>query len=106
MTIQQDPEENETRAIMQYAGSLEGRSILEIGCGDGRMTWRYADNAAHVTGIDPDPVRYPKSPGRLPKPLASQSGASQYRAGRFCRPGTHQPVRHRHPGMVTLMNAA
>jgi cyclopropane fatty-acyl-phospholipid synthase-like methyltransferase len=54
MTILLDPEENETHALMKYAGSLEGKSVLEIGCGDGRMTWRYAEHAAHVTGIDPD----------------------------------------------------
>jgi 2-polyprenyl-3-methyl-5-hydroxy-6-metoxy-1,4-benzoquinol methylase len=27
--------------------------VLEIGCGDGRLTWRYAADAAHVTAIDP-----------------------------------------------------
>jgi 2-polyprenyl-3-methyl-5-hydroxy-6-metoxy-1,4-benzoquinol methylase len=32
---------------------LNGRRVLEIGCGDGRLTWRYADKTAHVTAIDP-----------------------------------------------------
>ena len=32
---------------------LDGRAVLEIGCGDGRLTWRYADRAAHVVAIDP-----------------------------------------------------
>ena len=27
--------------------------MLEIGCGDGRMTWRYAEAAAAVLGLDP-----------------------------------------------------
>ena len=27
--------------------------MLEIGCGDGRLTWRYAGRAAQVTAIDP-----------------------------------------------------
>ena len=27
--------------------------MLEIGCGDGRLTWRYADSVSHVTAIDP-----------------------------------------------------
>jgi cyclopropane fatty-acyl-phospholipid synthase-like methyltransferase len=69
MTILQDPEENETRAILQYAGSFEGRSVLEIGCGDGRMTWRYADHAAHVTGIDPDPERIQRARADFPNHL-------------------------------------
>lgn len=61
MTIQQDPEENEIRAILHFSGGLERKSILEIGCGDGRMTWRYADHGEHVTGIDPDPVRFQRA---------------------------------------------
>ena len=32
---------------------LEGAEVLEIGCGDGRLTWRYAERAAHVTAIEP-----------------------------------------------------
>jgi cyclopropane fatty-acyl-phospholipid synthase-like methyltransferase len=69
MTILQDPEENETRAILQYAGSFEGKSVLEIGSGDGRMTWRYADLAAHVTGIDPDAVRFQRAQDAFPNHL-------------------------------------
>ena len=30
-----------------------GRDVLEIGCGDGRLTWRYAHEAASVLAIDP-----------------------------------------------------
>jgi SAM-dependent methyltransferase len=32
---------------------LDGRRALEIGSGDGRLTWRYADRAAHVTAVEP-----------------------------------------------------
>jgi len=28
------------------------QQILEIGCGDGRMTWQYTDDARHVVGMD------------------------------------------------------
>jgi ubiquinone/menaquinone biosynthesis C-methylase UbiE len=27
---------------------------LEIGCGEGRLTWRYASASASTVGIDPD----------------------------------------------------
>lgn len=51
MTIRVDPENNETRALFDLA-DLDGRLVLEVGCGDGRLTWRYAAKAAHVTAID------------------------------------------------------
>jgi cyclopropane fatty-acyl-phospholipid synthase-like methyltransferase len=72
MTILLDPEENETRALLQYAVSFEGKSVLEIGCGDGRMTWRYADHAARVTGIDPDPERLQRAPADFPPHLKTK----------------------------------
>jgi 2-polyprenyl-3-methyl-5-hydroxy-6-metoxy-1,4-benzoquinol methylase len=33
---------------------LEDKRVLEIGCGDGRFTYLYANDAAFVLGIDPD----------------------------------------------------
>ena len=33
---------------------LAGKDILEPGCGDGRMTWRYAPRTSSVLAIDPD----------------------------------------------------
>lgn len=52
MAIRLDPENSETRALFELA-DFEGKRVLEIGCGDGRLTWRYAGRAAHVTAIDP-----------------------------------------------------
>lgn len=52
MTVRVDPENNETRALLDLA-DLSGQRVLEIGCGDGRLTWRYAGKANHVTAIDP-----------------------------------------------------
>ena len=51
MAVRVDPENNETRALFELA-DFRGNQVLEIGCGDGRLTWRYADRAAHVTAID------------------------------------------------------
>ncbi len=51
MTIRSDPENNEIRALFDLV-DFSGRHVLEIGCGDGRLTWRYAQAAAHVIGID------------------------------------------------------
>ena len=52
MTIRNDPENHEIRALFDLV-DLSGKNVLEIGCGDGRLTWRYAEAAAHVTAIDP-----------------------------------------------------
>ncbi|MGI8617250.1 MAG: class I SAM-dependent methyltransferase [Actinomycetota bacterium] len=52
MTIRIDPEGNETAALFELA-EVDGAEVLEVGSGDGRLTWRYADRAAHVTAIEP-----------------------------------------------------
>jgi 2-polyprenyl-3-methyl-5-hydroxy-6-metoxy-1,4-benzoquinol methylase len=52
MTIRIDPEGNETEVLFDLV-EVEGREVLEIGCGDGRLTRRYADRVGHVTAIDP-----------------------------------------------------
>jgi len=52
MAIRSDPENNEIRALFDLADFTE-KHILEIGCGDGRLTWRYADVDSRVIAIDP-----------------------------------------------------
>lgn len=51
VTVQIDPEGFEPRHLKQLA-EFDGRRVLEVGCGDGRLTWRYAYQAGRVTGID------------------------------------------------------
>lgn len=48
-----DPEGAEIAALHDLV-DFRGQIVLEIGCGDGRLTWRYVQEAAHVTAIDPD----------------------------------------------------
>lgn len=43
----------ELRLIERFA-PLEGRRVLEVGCGDGRLTLQFARKAASVVAIDPD----------------------------------------------------
>jgi len=52
MVVRVDPEGNETDALFGLV-ELGGREVLEIGCGDGRLTWRYAGRVARVTAIEP-----------------------------------------------------
>ena len=68
MTIITDPENNETRALSEMV-NFSGQHVLEIGCGDGRKTLRYADKASHVTAIDPDAKQITLAMENLPGEL-------------------------------------
>ena len=46
MTIRQDPENSELDALHEFVGSFAGKRVLEIGCGNGRLTFQYAAEAA------------------------------------------------------------
>jgi ubiquinone/menaquinone biosynthesis C-methylase UbiE len=50
----EDPERHEIAALAQLVPSLAGLDVVEIGCGDGRLTRRYATEAGSVIAIDPD----------------------------------------------------
>lgn len=43
----------ELREIARFV-PFSGRRVLEIGCGDGRLTFQYADRVASVVAIDTD----------------------------------------------------
>ena len=68
MTIRTDPENNETRALLDMA-NFSGQHVLEIGCGDGRVTWRYAAKAGRVTAIDPGAKQIEQARQDLPGSL-------------------------------------
>ena|SRR5438093_10576459 len=70
MAVRTDPEGNETLALFDLV-QLDGREVLEIGCGDGRLTRRYADRAAHVTAIAPfeDGIRRAKEQFKTALPI-------------------------------------
>lgn len=48
-----DPEGNETRHLRDFA-DFAGKRVLEVGCGEGRLTWRYASASNLTVGLDPD----------------------------------------------------
>jgi len=54
MSILKDPEKNEIKAIFDLYDDWTGKSVLEIGSGDCRLTWRYAEKVARVLALDPD----------------------------------------------------
>jgi SAM-dependent methyltransferase len=69
MTIRVDPEEAEIGALFDFV-DIDRRRVLEIGSGDGRLTWRYADRAAHVTAVEPFAPAVARAEDNLPPELA------------------------------------
>jgi ubiquinone/menaquinone biosynthesis C-methylase UbiE len=53
MSFQKDPERREKKLLHKFAG-FAGKRVLEVGCGEGRLTWQYAASTKLVVGIDPD----------------------------------------------------
>ena len=66
MTLRVDPEKNEVRALKEMT-VWRGRRVLEIGCGDGRLTRRLlAHLGAQVDALDPDRKLVAKARQELP----------------------------------------
>jgi ubiquinone/menaquinone biosynthesis C-methylase UbiE len=59
-----DPEAE--MAALRTLGGLDGARVLEIGCGDGRLTFRYAPAARSVLAIDPRAKAIAKARDILP----------------------------------------
>jgi ubiquinone/menaquinone biosynthesis C-methylase UbiE len=53
MSLQKDPEGTEQKILHKFA-DFANKRVLEIGCGEGRLTWKYAKSASRVAGIDLD----------------------------------------------------
>ena len=81
MTIRVDPERNEIRALKEI-GSWRGKKVLEIGCGDGRLTLRLASLGPElIQAIDPstDLIRTARKnlPARLEKRIRYKVGSAE-----------------------------
>jgi len=53
--ILHDPERHEIDALLTLFSAQP--DVVEIGCGDGRLTLRYADRARSIIAMDPDQAR-------------------------------------------------
>jgi 2-polyprenyl-6-hydroxyphenyl methylase/3-demethylubiquinone-9 3-methyltransferase len=69
MTIRQDPENSELDALHDFVGSFAGKRVLEIGCGNGRLTFQYAAEAALVHAIDPSEKKITEAREKMPTGL-------------------------------------
>jgi 2-polyprenyl-3-methyl-5-hydroxy-6-metoxy-1,4-benzoquinol methylase len=66
-----DPEGAHLAALRRLA-DFRGRRVLELGCGDGRLTVPIASDAAHVLAFDPDADRVEEARRSLPAELAAR----------------------------------
>lgn len=53
MSLQKDPEGIEAKTLRKLL-DLQDKRVLEIGCGEGRLTWKYAAASSLTIGFDPD----------------------------------------------------
>ena len=60
-----DPEQLEPEYLSKIEQLPDAR-VIEIGCGDGRLTWRYASLVKSVIGIDPDAEALSEAIGAMP----------------------------------------
>ena len=52
-TNELDPSGAEPQALLEAADFSDAR-VLEIGCGNGRLSFRYAEESRAVVGVDPE----------------------------------------------------
>jgi len=71
MTTSIDPEGSEVSVIHRLV-DFSGTNVLEVGCGDGRLTWRYAEEAGSVLALDPNDEKIERAKEAVPVSLRSK----------------------------------
>jgi predicted RNA methylase len=66
-----DPEGVHLAALRRLC-DFRGRRVIELGCGDGRLTLPIAAEAAHVLAFDPDVEAVERARRSLPAELAGR----------------------------------
>ncbi len=79
MPVQYDPEGIEIELLHTLA-ELANAQVLEIGCGDGRLMWHYADEAKGIIGVDPNLEKLSRGIQTYPLSLRSSLAFVQAKA--------------------------
>jgi SAM-dependent methyltransferase len=106
-------------AAMRARAPWAGRTLLDLGCGSGYWLPGYADEAAEVIGVEPDPRLVPLAAARDPRvrvlpgsaehiPLPAQSAdvvhaRFAYFFGPGCDPGLAEVMRVLRPGGTLIV---
>ncbi|HKJ37416.1 MAG TPA: class I SAM-dependent methyltransferase [Anaerolineales bacterium] len=72
MTLIKDPEKSESKYLHKYA-DFKNKRVLEIGCGEGRLTWKYASASSLTVGLDSDQQSVRVASIDRPSDLASKT---------------------------------
>jgi 2-polyprenyl-3-methyl-5-hydroxy-6-metoxy-1,4-benzoquinol methylase len=64
--------DNAEALVLRSCGDFDGANVLEVGCGDGRLTWLYAPRAESVLGIDPEEESIATARSETPPELAER----------------------------------
>jgi ubiquinone/menaquinone biosynthesis C-methylase UbiE len=80
-----DPDEMETRVIHELVDFTD-TDVLDVGCGDGRMTWRFAAPTRSVLGIDPLPDSVDAARSAIPYELRAKVRFQQGDISTTCLP--------------------
>ncbi len=71
MSVSVDPDGAEISAIHELV-DFRGVRVLEVGCGDGRVTWRYAETAVSVLALDVNEQKIFQAVEQTPEGLRSK----------------------------------
>ncbi len=72
--------------ILELVGRVDGKQVLDVGCGDGVLSFELARRGATVTGLDADPTMIAAARKRGE---AERVGALYVRSGTVLEPLTH-----------------
>ena len=68
MPLVVDPDGVEIATIRELV-ELDGRRVVDVGCGDGRISFELARHGADVLGVDPDEESVAQARGDTPADL-------------------------------------
>lgn len=71
MPVALDPEQAETR-VLHALIDFSGADVLEVGCGDGRLTWRFAEQVRATLALDPAAAAIATAQANTPASLAQK----------------------------------
>src|SRR3989441_13158874 len=79
LTVHEDPEGIEITKARGHV-TFSGRSVFEIGCGEGRLTFQYVPQAKSGVGIDPSPSAIAAAKKKNPQHMAHKERVKVGRA--------------------------